>query len=64
MGGDDEQVIVSSPLTVAAAIGADVKLLDDMAHALAEEPGHRAAPQTEVAKSGSTQSRPSGSAST
>ena len=50
MGGDDEQVIVSSALTVAAAIGADVKLLDDMAHALAEEPGHRAAPQTEVAK--------------
>jgi len=40
MGGDDEQVIVSSALTVAAAIGADVQLLDDMAHALAEEPGH------------------------
>jgi hypothetical protein len=31
MGGDDEQVIVSSALTVAAAIGADVQQLDDMA---------------------------------
>ena len=50
MGGDDEQVIVSSALTVAAAIGADVKLLDDMAHALAEEPGIEPAPQTEVAR--------------
>jgi hypothetical protein len=50
MVGDDEQVIVSSALTVATAIGADVQLLDDMAHALAEEPGHRAAPQTEVAE--------------
>jgi hypothetical protein len=50
MGGDDEQVIVSSALTVAGALGADVQQLDDMAHALADEPGHRAAPQTEVAK--------------
>jgi hypothetical protein len=50
VGADDEQAIVSSALTVAAAVGADVQLLDDMEHALAEEPGIEPAPQTEVAK--------------
>jgi len=50
VGADDEQAIVSSALTVAAAVGADVQLLDGMAHALAEEPGIEPAPQTEVAK--------------
>jgi dienelactone hydrolase len=50
IGADDEQAIVRSALTVAAAVGADVKLLDGMGHALAEEPGIEAAPQTEVAK--------------
>jgi pimeloyl-ACP methyl ester carboxylesterase len=50
VGADDEQAIVSSALTVAAAIGADVQLLDGMEHALAEEPGIEPAPQTEVAK--------------
>ena len=50
VGADDEQAIVSSALRVAAAVGADVQLLDDMEHALAEEPGIEPAPQTEVAK--------------
>ena len=50
VGADDEQAIVSSALTVAAAVGADVQLLDDMEHALAEEPGIEPAPQTEAAK--------------
>jgi len=50
VGADDEQAIVSSALTVAAAIGADLQLLDGMEHALAEEPGIEPAPQTEVAK--------------
>jgi pimeloyl-ACP methyl ester carboxylesterase len=50
VGEDDEQAIVSSALRVAAAVGADVQLLDDMEHALAEEPGIEPAPQTEVAK--------------
>ncbi len=50
VGADDEQSIVSSALTVAASIGADLQLLDDMAHALAEEPGVEPAPQTDVAK--------------
>lgn len=50
VGADDEQAIVSSALTVAAAVGADVQLLDDMEHALAEEPGIEPAPHTEVAK--------------
>ena len=48
----------SSALTVAAAVGADVQLLDDIEHALAGEPGIEPAP---VAK---RQSPPSGSAST
>ena len=39
VGADDEQAIVSSALTVAAAVGAAVLLLDGMEHALAEEPG-------------------------
>jgi hypothetical protein len=43
VGADDEQAIVSSALTVAATVGADVQLLDDMEHALAEEPGIGAA---------------------
>jgi pimeloyl-ACP methyl ester carboxylesterase len=50
VGADDEQSIVSSASKVAAAIGADVKLLDGMEHALAEEPGIEPAPQTDVAK--------------
>jgi hypothetical protein len=50
MGADDEQAIVSSALTIAAAVGADVHLLDGLEHALAEEPGIEPAPQTEVAK--------------
>jgi DNA-binding SARP family transcriptional activator len=50
VGADDELAIVSSALTVAAAIGADVQLLEGMEHALAEEPGIDPAPQTEVAK--------------
>jgi pimeloyl-ACP methyl ester carboxylesterase len=50
VGADDEQAIVSSALTVAAAVGADLQLLDSMKHALAEEPGIEPAPQTEVAK--------------
>jgi hypothetical protein len=47
---DDEQAIRSSALRVAAAVGADVQLLDGMEHALAEEPGIEPAPQTKVAK--------------
>jgi DNA-binding SARP family transcriptional activator len=50
VGEDEEQAIVSSTLTVAAPVGADVQLLDDMEHALAEELGIEPAPQTEVAK--------------
>ena len=50
VGEDEEQAIVSSTLTVAAPVGADVQLLDDMEHALAEEPGIEPAPHTEVAK--------------
>jgi len=45
VGADHEQVIVSSALTVAVAVGAEVQLLDDMEHALAEEPGIQPAPQ-------------------
>jgi hypothetical protein len=50
VGADDEQAIVSSALTVAAAIGAQVQLLDGMEHAFAEQLGIEPAPQTEVAK--------------
>ena len=49
VGADDEQAIVSSALTIAAGIGADVQMLDGMEHALAEEPGIEPASQTEVA---------------
>jgi hypothetical protein len=49
VGGDDEQAHLIGA-DVAAALGADVQLPDDMENALTEEPGHRPAPQTEVAK--------------
>jgi hypothetical protein len=50
VGGRQAQGIVSSALTVAAAAGAEVQLLDGVEHALTEEPGIEPAPQTEVAK--------------
>lgn len=50
VGAADSLAIISSATQVASAVGADLQLLDDMEHALADEPGIEAAPQTEVAR--------------
>jgi len=50
VGADDLQAIVQSAREVAEATGADLHVIDGMAHALAEEPGLEPAAQTEQAR--------------
>lgn len=50
VGADDEPAFVQSARDVAAATGADLQVLDGMAHALADEPGVEPAPQNENAR--------------
>ena len=63
VGADDEQAIVSSALTIAAGIGADVQMLDGMEHASLKSPASSRRRRLR-SRSGSTHSPPSGSAST
>jgi pimeloyl-ACP methyl ester carboxylesterase len=50
VGADDQVAFVASAREVAAAIGADLHLLEGMGHALADEPGVEPAPQNDVAR--------------
>ena len=50
VGADDEPFMAEPAKRVAAALGADLQVLPDMAHALAEEPGVEPAPQTDAAR--------------
>jgi hypothetical protein len=49
-GADDSAGATQPAREFAAATGADLRMLDGVAHALAEEPGIEAAPQTDGAK--------------
>ena len=49
-GADDSPGAPEPARAFAAATGADLRILDGIAHALAEEPGVEAAPQTAEAK--------------
>ena len=50
VGADDEPFMVEPAIRIADAIGADLHVMTDMAHALAEEPGIEPAPQTDAAR--------------
>ena len=50
VGADDLPEMLTAAKDVAAATEADLQVLDSMAHALAEEPGLVAQPQTDVAR--------------
>lgn len=50
VGADDLPEMVTAAKDVADATGADLQVLDSMAHALAEEPGLVAQPQTDAAR--------------
>ena len=49
VGADDDAVFVDAARAFAAATGADLHVIDGVGHALAEEPGIKAAPQTAAA---------------
>ena len=50
VGADDMPMMVDAAKGLASATGADLQVLSDMAHALAEEPGIEPAPQTDAAR--------------